>query len=373
MGDTTRILPVITADLHNDKGMYMNRSEILSWLKTEDENSLEELWRNADEVRRKNVGDAVYLRGLVEVSNICARDCGYCGIRSGNSAVTRYRMASDEIMECARLAVGFGYGTLVLQAGEDYGIKTEWLSGLIRRIKDETALAITLSLGEREDHELVDWRRAGADRYLLRFETSNRELYDRIHPPLPGRNSDRFQILRRLREIGYEVGSGIMVGIPGQTHEDLADDILLFREYDIDMIGIGPYIPHPETPLGQTGSLLPVSPADQVAATELMTCKVVALTRILCPLINIPSTTALATINRSEGREHGLSRGANICMPNLTPRRYRELYEIYPSKASCDENADESNARIQSRIRAMGRTIGAGRGDSLNRNKVAKK
>lgn len=353
------------------RGQNMTKNEILEWLRTDDENCLEELWTRADLVRRNNVGDAVYLRGLVELSNVCARDCGYCGIRSGNNAITRYRMTADEILECARLAVGFGYGTLVLQAGEDYGITTEWLSGIIKRIKEETPLAITLSLGERGDHELVAWREAGADRYLLRFETSNRELYDLIHPPLPGRTSDRFQILRRLKEIGYEVGSGIMVGIPGQTFEDLANDILLFREYDIDMIGIGPYIPHPETPLGRCGSLLPVAPADQVPATELMTCKVVALTRILCPLINIPSTTALATINRSQGREHGLSRGANICMPNLTPRKYRELYEIYPSKASCDENADESNARIQGRIRAMGRTIGEGRGDSLNRTKAA--
>ena len=347
----------------------MNKDEILAWLKTEDENRLEELWRMADSVRRDNVGDEVHLRGLVEISNVCARDCGYCGIRVGNSGVHRYRMGADEILDCARLAVGFGYGTVVLQSGEDYGITADWLTEIIRGIKKETCLAITLSLGERDDDDLVAWRRAGADRYLLRFETSNRELYDRIHPPLPGRTSDRFHLLRRLREIGYEVGSGIMVGIPGQSWDDLANDILLFREYDIDMIGIGPYIPHPETPLGRIAAEKAEATQEQVPPTELMTCKVVALTRIICPLINIPSTTALATINRSEGREHGLSRGANICMPNLTPRRYREMYEIYPAKSSCDENADESNARIQARIRAMGRTIGTGRGDSLNKTK----
>lgn len=348
----------------------MTKDEILSWLKTDDESRLAELWRMADAVRRQYVGDEVHLRGLVEISNICARDCGYCGIRAGNTGVRRYRMEIGEILDCARLAVGFGYGTVVLQSGEDYGITTDWLAGIIRRIKKETDLAVTLSLGERDDGDLAAWRRAGADRYLLRFETSNRELYERIHPPLPGRHSDRFQILRRLRELGYEVGSGIMVGIPGQTWDDLANDILLFREYDIDMIGIGPYIPHPDTPLGKSDVHAETAP-DQVPATELITCKVVALTRITCPLINIPSTTALATINRADGREHGLSRGANICMPNLTPRRYRELYEIYPAKSSCDENADESNARIQDRIRAMGRTIGTGRGDSLNKTKVA--
>jgi len=347
----------------------MNKEQILEWLKTEDETKLEELWRLADETRRKHVSDAVHLRGLVEISNICARDCDYCGIRAGNPGIVRYRMTADEIMECVRLAVDFGYGTVVLQAGEDYGIEAQWLSELIRRIKAETDLAITLSLGEREDAELVAWREAGADRYLLRFETSNKELYDRIHPPLPGRVSDRFEILRRLREIGYEVGSGIMVGIPGQTYDDLANDIMIFREYDVDMIGIGPYIPHPETPLGKPGALFSAPDGEQVPNTELMTCKVVALTRITCPLINIPSTTALATINRKEGREHGLARGANIVMPNLTPRKYRELYEIYPAKASCDENADESNSRIQSRIKATGRIIGSGRGDSLNKTK----
>lgn len=347
----------------------MNKEQILAWLKTENETQLEDLWRLADETRRKHVGDEVYLRGLVEVSNICARDCGYCGIRASNRSIVRYRMAADEIMECARLAVQFGYGTLVLQAGEDFGIESEWLSELIRRVKAETPLAVTLSLGEREDAELVAWKEAGADRYLLRFETSNRELYDRIHPPLPGRESDRFAILRRLREIGYEVGSGIMVGIPGQTYDDLANDIMMFSEYNVDMIGIGPYIPHPETPLGRPGALFAAPEGEQVPGTELMTCKVVALTRITCPLINIPSTTALATINRREGRAHGLSRGANIVMPNLTPRKYRELYEIYPAKASCDENAEESNNRIQAGIRAVGRTIGRGRGDSLNKSK----
>ncbi|MDD2320522.1 MAG: [FeFe] hydrogenase H-cluster radical SAM maturase HydE [Geobacteraceae bacterium] len=350
----------------------MNKTEILEWLKTDDTDKLQELWQQANEARRTSVGEEVHLRGLIEVSNICARDCGYCGIRVGNRDVCRYRMSADEIMESVQLAVGFGYGTVVLQAGEDYGISREWLCDIIARIKRDTPLAITLSLGEREDEELVAWHQAGADRYLLRFETSNRELYDRIHPPLPGRDSDRFLILRRLRQIGYEVGSGIMVGIPGQSFDDLANDILLFREYDIDMVGIGPYIPHPGTPLGMSQADLQCPPGEQVPGTELMTCKVVALTRILCPLINIPSTTALATINRTEGREHGLSRGANIVMPNLTPKKYRELYEIYPAKASCDENADESNARIKKQICIMGRVIGTGRGDSPNRkNKAA--
>jgi len=186
----------------------MTKAEILEWLKTEDPEKLETLWRQSDEVRKANVGEEVHLRGLIEVSNICARDCGYCGIRVGNTDVCRYRMSAEEILECVQLAVQYGYGTVVLQAGEDYGITRDWLADIITRIKQTADLAITLSLGEREDDELLAWRQAGADRYLLRFETSNRELYDRIHPPLPGRVSDRFQILRRLREIGFEVGSG---------------------------------------------------------------------------------------------------------------------------------------------------------------------
>jgi biotin synthase len=345
----------------------MNKDQILEWLKIDDQEELEKLWRQSDEIRRDNVGEEVHLRGLIEVSNFCARDCGYCGIRVGNQDVCRYRMSADEIMDCVRMAVNFEYGSVVLQAGEDYGITRDWLCDIISRIKRTTNLAITLSLGEREEGELAAWRQAGADRYLLRFETSNKELYDRIHPPLPGGVSDRFEILRSLREIGYEVGSGIMVGIPGQSYDDLANDILLFKEYDIDMIGIGPYIPHPGTPLGMSAGQHLTPSEEQVPGTELMTCKVVALTRILCPLINIPSTTALATINRAEGRAHGLSRGANIVMPNLTPKKYRELYEIYPAKASCDENADESNSRIKNGIIAMGRVIGAGRGDSANK------
>ncbi len=367
MGKYLRCLPSIW----RDSGVCMEKPEILEWLRTEDEGDLSRLWQMADNARREKVGDDVHLRGLIEISNYCARDCGYCGIRASNNSVSRYRMTTEEIMESVRLAVDFGYGTVVLQSGEDYGIKTDWLTEIIKKIKKETGLAITLSLGERDDSDLLAWRDAGADRYLLRFETSSRELYDRIHPPLPGRLSDRFAILRNLRQIGYEVGSGIMVGIPGQTYDCLANDIQLFREFDIDMIGIGPYIPHPDTPLGRTLRASTAISSDQVPNTELLTCKVLALTRLTCPLVNIPSTTALATINRADGREHGLSRGANIVMPNLTPRKYRELYEIYPSKASCDENADESNSRIRNQICAIGRTIGSGRGDSHNRKMAA--
>lgn len=349
----------------------MNRDEILNWLRTTDQDRLEELWRMADEIRRQNVGDEVHLRGLLEISNHCARSCWYCGIRAGNSELERYRMSEEEIMECVREAVDYGYGTVVMQAGEDYGITAEWMENIIRRIKRETDLAVTLSLGERSESELTAWKNAGADRYLMRFETSNHELYEKIHPSLPGKGSDRIQLLKILREIGYEVGSGIMIGIPGQTYDDLANDIELFRTLDLDMIGVGPFIAHGGTPLGNSG-LVPAAPeGEQVPNTEDMTYKVVALTRIACPLANIPSTTALATLNTATGRELGLSRGANIVMPNMTPKHYRAMYEIYPAKACIDETAADCRACMHRRILSIGRSIGKGRGDSRNRKSAA--
>lgn len=344
----------------------LDRDAIVGWLRATDTFALEELWRQADGVRRRNVGDAVHLRGLLEISNYCARSCGYCGLRAENVELDRYRMSDEEILACAHNGVRFGYGSVVLQAGEDYGLSAERISALVRRIKAETPLAVTLSLGERSDEELATWREAGADRYLLRFETSNRTLYDLIHPPFGERRSDRFALLRRLRDMGYEVGSGIMLGIPGQSYADVADDIECFRALDLDMIGIGPYIPHPSTPLGRPGAPAPLATDDQVPSGELITYKVVALARLACPTANIPSTTALASLNTAEGRELGLRRGANILMPNLGPREYRAKYEIYPAKACIEETAAECRSCMRERIHSIGRTVGQGRGDSPN-------
>ncbi len=340
----------------------LTRDEILGWLREETEARLESLWQMADEARRKHVGDAVHLRGLIEISNYCVRECGYCGLRAANRSLERYRMTAEEIMECVAAAVDFGYGTVVLQSGEDDGITRPWLADLVRRIKAETKLAVTLSMGERSDDDLAAWREAGADRYLLRFETSDPELYSLIHPSRPGRKSDRFAILRTLRALGYEVGSGIMIGIPGQTYGSVADDIEAFRTLDLDMIGVGPYISHPATPLARHAGLRPILPDQQVPNTELMTYKVLALTRLTRPDANIPSTTALATLNKASGRELGLSRGANVVMPNLTPPQYRTLYEIYPSKACLFETADDCRSCLRNRILSMGRAIGEGPG-----------
>ncbi len=343
----------------------MTRTEIISWLRTADETALEELWARADRVRREHVGDDVHLRGLIEFSNHCRRLCGYCGLRADNRQIERYRMTADEILECARQAVDFGYGTVVLQSGEDYGFGATWLESLVRRLKSETPLAVTLSVGERPLPELRRWKAAGADRYLLRFETSNPRLFKHIHPDVGGEASDRIGLLKTLRDIGYEIGSGVMLGIPGQTYEDLATDIETIRDLNLDMIGVGPFIPHAATPLfAEFANAKDIG--DQVPNSELMTYKAVALCRLVCPRANIPSTTALATLNKNQGRELGLQRGANIVMPNLTPPKYRLLYEIYPSKACIRETAAECHGCMKNRIRKIGRGIGTGRGDSPN-------
>lgn len=382
----------------SDSENTLDREGILVWLKAEEEDDLERLWEAADATRRHHVGDEVHLRGLIEISNHCVRSCAYCGIAACAPKVERYRMSQEEILECAEKAQEYGFGTVVMQAGEDPGITGEGMADTIRRIKDRTGLAITLSLGERSEGELKAWREAGADRYLLRFETTDPDLYRRIHPnrkggtacshgsrcpPLDpheragqspalsssreGENaSNRLEQLMQMRDMGFEIGTGVMVGIPGQTWETLANDIWTFRDFDMDMIGIGPYIPSLGTPLeGPLGEMLQVEAGtEQVPNDPLTTLKTLALTRLLCPETNIPSTTALATLDPGSGRANGLSRGANVIMPNLTPPKYRELYQIYPGKAGLHETADITTAKIRAQIEALGRTIGTGPGTS---------
>ncbi|MFO7820943.1 MAG: [FeFe] hydrogenase H-cluster radical SAM maturase HydE [Lentisphaeria bacterium] len=345
---------------------HLDHNKIVNWLREDNDRTLEELWQHADSIRNALVGDEVHLRGLIEFSNVCRRRCGYCGLNASNKEIQRYRMAPSEIVACAEAAVDYGYGTVVLQCGEDPALEANWLSDLIRRLKSATPLAITLSVGEHAPEILENWFKAGADRYLLRFETSDPKLYETIHPSLRGIKSDRIGQLRVLREIGYEVGSGVMIGIPGQTYESLARDIELFQELDLDMIGVGPFIPHAATNLGKTEAKAHPPRKDQVPNTEKMTYKVVALTRMACPTTNIPSTSALATLNQDSGRELGLNRGANVVMPNLTPPEYRKLYEIYPNKVCIDETAGACHSCMKNRIRSLGRTISAGPGTSIN-------
>lgn len=335
----------------------LNREEIMGWLRENDPERVAELYKQADDIRRENVGNAVYLRGLIEFSNMCSRNCGYCGIRIGNSSVKRYRMSPDEIMQCAKKAVSLGYGTVVLQAGEDRSLPVEWIVDVITQIKS-LGVAVTLSLGERPMAEIKKFKQAGADRYLLRFETSDRDLFEKIHPSLPGERSDRIQILRELKEVGYETGSGILVGIPGQSYESVVDDILLFGDLGLHMLGVGPYIAHPQSPI----DVEPLPEGQQVPTGVEMACKVVALARMACPKANIPSTTAIATLDGIAGRTQGLNCGANILMPNLTPQKYRELYEIYPSKAVLSEEGAAQS--LADWFKTIGRYQGEGRGDS---------
>jgi len=340
----------------------LTRIEILNWLRESNPSRLSELYAEADAVRKQFVGDAIHLRGLIEISNHCVRQCMYCGLRRENRTLPRYRMSREEILESARLAARLGYGTVVMQAGEDYALTAEWIAGLVFQIKQQTALAVTLSLGERAEDELWLWRAAGADRYLLRFETSDQALFDSIHPRRYAGAPDRLAILRLLKKLGYETGGGIMIGIPGQSYESVAEDIATFRCLDLDMIGIGPYIAHAATPLG-SGALRPhIGPDRQVRNTEEMVYRVLALTRISCPTANIPSTTALATINKTNGRKQGLMVGANVVMPNLTPHKYRRLYEIYPAKACVDDQATDCDRCLHAQIDSLGRFAGRGAG-----------
>lgn len=330
----------------------MTSDWIAYWLSEEDPAALETLWAMADRVRRERVGDAVHLRGLAEVSNHCVRGCAYCGLRAANRGLIRYRMTRDEVLRAARRAVSLGYGTLVLQAGEDPALDAEWVEDVVRRVKRDTPLAVTLSLGERPRDELARWRDAGADRYLLRFETSDPDLYEALHPG--GNLAGRLAQMDTLRGLGYEVGTGMMVGLPGQRPGYVVRDLLLLKQIDPDMIGIGPFIPHPDTPLGGV----------KVEGALLAAFKAIALARIICPETNIPATTALATLDPVRGRELALMRGANVVMPNVTPTARRKYYELYPDKVCIEESASDCGACLRRRIESVGRTVAEGRGDS---------
>lgn len=349
--------------------LILSVSRIEQWLRTSEAQALDALWRRADAVRAATVGNAVHLRGLVEIGNHCIRRCTYCGLNAAHAALERYRMNREQILDVALQIADRGYGTIVIQGGEDPGIEADWLAEIIAEIKQRMPLAVTLSLGERAEAELACWRRAGADRYLLRWETSDADLYRAIHPPGPSWTGTRIELLAVLRRLGYEIGGGVMVGLPGQTWASLARDITLFAELDLDMIGLGPYIPHPDTPLGRGQvELPPIDPADQVPGTDAMTYKVLALARIVCPEANIPATTALATVDPNHGRALALQRGANVIMPDFTPEPYRSQYQIYPGKSSAATT--DAGQGIERLIRQLGRTVGIGPGGRQRRSQA---
>jgi biotin synthase len=309
------------------------------------------LFALADKIRRENVGDGVHLRGLIEFSNHCRRRCYYCGIRAGNASVRRYRLTPAQILDCARTAVKLNYKTVVMQSGEDPIWNPKELAALVETVKKETALAITLSVGEhsKEDYKLL--RAAGADRFLLRFETSDRKLFSMLKP-----DSDydqRFRCLAWLKDAGFQVGSGVMTGLPGQTRESMADDILLFKQLELDMIGIGPFIANPGTPLG--------SAENGTLDTAL---RMAALTRIVTKNTHIPATTAMGTLD-PQGRQKALRCGANVLMPNISPTEHRIDYSLYPGKICVNEAPEQCAGCVDAMLASLGRTRAEGYGHSL--------
>lgn len=331
----------------------LDKTDIINLLNLSDPRELDKLYNKADEVRKKHKGDEVHMRGIIELSNYCARWCVYCGLNAGNTKLERYRMSVDEIVTTSKRAFSLGYKTVVLQSGEDNYYTIDLIEEIIRLIKKETSLIITLSLGERSEEEYQRMKQAGADRYLLKHETSNKELYKKLHPDMNYEN--RINCLKTLKKLGFETGSGIMIGMPGQSIESIADDILLFKELNIDMIGMGPYITNPITPLYEEFVKTGYFTADCKINIEEMVYKVIATTRLVNKTAHIPATTALATTNPAHGRELALNRGANVVMPNVTDIKYRKLYEIYPAKACINEQAEDCRACIDRRIRSIGR------------------
>ena len=327
------------------------REEIVKYLETRDADEIEQLFRRADATRKRYVGDEVHLRGIIEFSNYCSRDCRYCGLRRSNAARPRYRMSIDEVFETAREARALGFMTVVLQSGEDRSYGTADICALVSRIKKELDLAVTLSMGElpRDDYRML--REAGADRYLIRFETSDPGLFKKLKPDSD--QARRFEILTWLRELGFQVGSGIMTGLPGQTIESVADDILLFDKLELDMIGSGPFIPNPETPLGG-------SPGGDIT----FALKLTAVTRLVTLDSHIPATTALGSLD-PDGRRKALECGANVIMPNVTPRKYRKNYLLYPGKICTDDSPQDCRLCMDAMLASMGRTVSRGHGHSL--------
>lgn len=314
-----------------------------SLLKEDDEAKIRDLYSRADSVRKQYAGDAILLRGLVEFSNHCGRHCYYCGLNASNKSLERYRLTDEEILESAAKVASDNIKTIVLQSGEDPVLDPQRLAGIIKEVKSKHGIAVTLSVGERPRADYELWKKAGADRYLLKIETSDKKLYDALHTGM--KFEDRLRCLRDLKEIGYETGSGIMVGLPGQTLRSIANDILFFKEWGFDMIGIGPFIPHGKTELAGA------KPGDVK-----LVLKTLALTRIIMKKVNLPATTALGSMGKDH-RVEGLKAGANVLMPNYTPAKYKRLYEIYPNKRCISEATGACAPCMGSLAESIGRTI----------------
>ena len=334
----------------------MNRAQIIEKLSLSDTSSLKALYAEANTVKISTIGNKVYLRGLIEFSNICSKNCYYCGIRCENRAVNRYELTDEEVLLAVDFAWRNRYGSVVLQSGEQQSEHfTTRITRLLHQIKAHTnnEIGITLSCGEQTAATYREWFKAGAHRYLLRIETANRKLYSQLHPNDAKHSFDaRLDALMRLRETGYQVGTGVMIGLPFQTIEHLADDLLFFQSLNVDMVGMGPYLEHSQTPLYHHRHLL-MPPEKRLD----LSLKMVAVLRLLMPDINIAATTALQVLH-PEGREMAVLAGANIIMPNMTLPEFRTDYLIYEHKPGVNDDAALSKSKLEENLQNAGIEIG---------------
>lgn len=331
----------------------LDREELKLLLEERDEEAAEILAEYAAQQRQSIYGTDVYVRGLIELSNYCKNDCFYCGIRKSNPNCDRYRLTKEDILECCKEGYELGFRTFVLQGGEDPYLTDKRLCELVKEIKKQHPdCAITLSLGERTKDSYQKLKEAGADRYLLRHETASKAHYESLHPKeLSFEN--RMECLRTLKELGYQVGCGFMVGSPGQTIEELVEDLLFIKEFQPDMCGIGPFIPHKDTPLG-----------NKEAGGVDLTCYLLSVVRLLVPHVLLPATTALGTMD-PYGREKGILAGANVVMPNLSPQSVRKKYSLYDNKISDGAESAQCLDSLKKRMEAIGYEVVCHRGDVL--------
>ncbi len=331
-----------------------SRDEIVKLLSLKgEERSL--LFKKSAEIKEKYIGQKVWFRGLIEFSNICSKDCLYCGIRKGNRNLVRYNLDDEEILAAAKFAFDNRYGSIALQSGElESHSVTDRIENLLHKIKELSngELGITLSVGEQEPEVYKKWFDAGAHRYLLRIEATNEKLYRKIHPDNKKHDfKRRLDCLKSLQDIGYQTGTGVMIGLPFQTFDDLAGDLLYMKEFNIDMCGMGPYIEHADTPLIEyAADLMPL-----VERFDL-TLKMIAILRIMMKDINIVAATALQAIDPI-GREKAVKIGANIIMPNITPGKYRNSYKLYDNKPCTDDSAEDCQSCLEARVSLANATI----------------
>ena len=325
----------------------LTKEDIISLLQSEGEERTF-LFKKSAEIKEKYIGNKVWLRGLIEFSNICSKDCLYCGIRKGNKKLERYSLTDDEILAAARFAYVSRYGSIALQSGElESKFVTSRIENLLHKIKELSngELGVTLSVGEQEPEVYKKWYAAGAHRYLLRVESTNQSLYNKIHPNDSKHDFHRrMNCLKSLQDIGYQTGTGVMIGLPFQTMDDLADDLLFMKVFNIDMCGMGPYIEHADTPLiKHSDNLLPLKERFD------LTLKMIAIIRIMMKDINIVAATALQAID-AIGREKAVRIGANILMPNITPGKYRDSYKLYDNKPCTEDSAEDCQSCLEARI-----------------------